>query len=370
MTASALALRMSLFYAVSFLISGIYGPYFAVWLKGEGLAPGYVGLILALPMFARMVAGPLLAFLADRTAKHRLVVQALTVAALAGFLAPGVIGCPAGLIIIVCTNAIVLPSIVPVAETFAIDGVQRFGLDYGRMRMWGSMMFVVANVVGGAILARFGSEAILSMLIVAALATLAVTLLLPGSLAAGYTARLQFNEIGGLLRQPRFARLLAATGAIQCSAGFFNTFATLAWQSRGISAGVIGLLSTGGGAGEAGPTGDATASAVFRRDDGRGRFRGDVTGTTEDAVSDAGSAADDEAFVGLESTMDTDLICTSADEELSAGATRDAEAADGGTLVTEAEATVRMACLRDARTADTAVSTRSKPAAATHISLC
>ena len=79
--------------------------------------------------------------------------------------------------------------------------------------------------------------------------------------------------------------------------------------------------------------------------------------------------ADDEAFVGLESIMDTDLTCTSADEELSAGATRDAEAADGGTLLTEAAATARMECLWDARTADMAVSTRSNPAAATHMSL-
>ena len=240
--ASALALRMSLFYALSFQISGIYGPYFPAWLKGEGLTPVYVGVVLALPMFARMFAGPLLAFLADWTGKHRLVVQLLVAATIFGFLAPRLFDWPAGLIIIAGLNALAFPSIVPIAETFAIAGVRRYGLDYGRMRMWGSMMFVFANLAGGAALARFGSGAILSLLTVAASLTLAVTLLLPGSLAAGHAARLQFNEIGGLLRRPRFARLLAATGAIQCSHGFFNAFATLTWQDRGISADVIGLL--------------------------------------------------------------------------------------------------------------------------------
>lgn len=240
--ASALALRMSLFYAASFLISGIYGPYFSAWLRGQGLSADYIAIVLSLPMFARMAAGPMLAFVADRSAKHRLVVQFLTVATLFGFLAPRVLDWTTGLVVIAVINAVALPSIVPIGEAFAIAGIQRFGLDYGRMRMWGSMMFVFANIAGGVALARFGPGSILSLLTVAAALTLAVTSLLPGALAAGHAARLQFHEIGGLLRQPRFVQLLAATGAIQCSHGFFNTFATLAWQDRGISAGVIGLL--------------------------------------------------------------------------------------------------------------------------------
>ena len=242
LTAPALALRMSLFYGVSFLINGIYGPYFGVWLRAAGLSSGYVGLILSLPNFARMFAGPLFAFVADSSGRHRRVVQALAIATLAGFLAPAVLGWPLGLVVIACANAIALPSIVPIGEAFAIDGVQRLGLDYGRMRMWGSMMFVVANVIGGAVLARYGAGSILTILAFAAAATLAVSLLLPGSLTASQGQRLHINEVGVLLRQPRFAWLLAATGAIQCSAGFLNTFSTLVWQDQGVSAGVIGWL--------------------------------------------------------------------------------------------------------------------------------
>ena len=242
LTPAGLAARVSLFYGASFLISGIYGPYFGVWLQSEGLSATLVGLVLSLPMFARMLAGPLLAFAADRWSRPRLVVQLLVVAALLGFLAPQLFGLTLGLVLIAIFNAIAMPSIVPIGEAFAIAGVQRFGLDYGRMRMWGSLMFVAANLAGGAILARYGAPSILWMLSFAAALTLAVTLLLPASLAGGETARMQFNEIGGLLQKPRFVQLLAACGAIQCSHGFFNTFATLAWRDQGISAGVIGLL--------------------------------------------------------------------------------------------------------------------------------
>ena len=240
--AASLALRMSLFYGASFLISGLYGPYFSAWLRDQGLTAATIAIILALPMFASMVAGPLLAFIADSSARYQLVVQGLTVASLAGFLAPHIFPWAAGLTIIATFNAIAMPSIVPIGETFAIAGVQRFGLDYGRMRMWGSLMFVAANLVGGVILARFGSGSILWMMAVAASLTLAAASLLPRALAAGHTARLQISEVGGLLRKARFAWLLGAAGAIQCSHGFLNTFATLVWQDQGISASVIGLL--------------------------------------------------------------------------------------------------------------------------------
>jgi len=239
---ASLARRVSAFFAASFLINGIYGPYFGVWLESKGLSPVMVGVVLSLPMFSRMVAGPLFAYAADRWSKHRLAIQLLISAALLGFFAPSLFGLGVGLTLIAALNALAMPSIAPLSESFAIAGVQRHGLDYGRMRMWGSAAFVIANLVGGAVLARFGAPSILWMLTFAALLALAVTLLLPGNLAGGGAARMQFGEIGELLAKPRFAQLLGACGAIQCSHGFFNTFATLAWRDQGISAGVIGLL--------------------------------------------------------------------------------------------------------------------------------
>lgn len=242
LTPSALAARVSVFYGASFLISGIYAPFFGIWLESQGLSPTLTGVVLSLPMFARMVAGPLFAYWADSSARHRLVVQALVVLTLIGFLAPHLTGLTTGLIAIAVLNAIAMPSIIPIGESFAIAGVQRFGLDYGRMRMWGSILFVVANLVGGVVLAHFGAPSILWMMTFAALLTLAVTLLLPGNLAGGERARMQFSEIGGLLRKPRFVPLLGACAAVQCSHGFFNTFATLAWRDQGLSPGVIGML--------------------------------------------------------------------------------------------------------------------------------
>ena len=245
LTAAGLARSMSLFYGASFLIIGVYGPYFPVWLKAQSLTPALVGLILSLPMFLRIVAAPLTAFAADRIGNPRLMVQAMGVLTLLAFLAPIVIGGVTGFVILAVLNAIALPSLIPLAETFALAGVHRFGLDYGRMRMWGSILFVVANLLGGLALASFGASAILVWLISASILTLAVSLLLPGpsaSTSAQPAARLCFADVGALLTQPRYAALLTTAAAIQCSHGYLNSFASLTWQAQGIPDGTIGVL--------------------------------------------------------------------------------------------------------------------------------
>ena len=244
-TATGLARSMSLFYGASFLIIGVYGPYFPLWLKAQSLSPALVGAILSMPMFLRIVATPMATFAADRLGDARLMVQVMTVLTVLGFLAPAVIGGAPGFILLAAVNALALPSIVPLAETFALAGVHRFGLDYGRMRMWGTIMFIVANLVGGWSLALFGAGSILSLIIGASALTLAASLLLPGPSAAtatGPARRLRFADVAALLAQPRYAALLMTAGAIQSSHGFLNAFASLTWQAHGIPDGTIGLL--------------------------------------------------------------------------------------------------------------------------------
>ena len=41
-------------------------------------------------------------------------------------------------------------------DTFAVGGVRTAGLDYGRMRLWGSITFIVANFVGGVLIEALG----------------------------------------------------------------------------------------------------------------------------------------------------------------------------------------------------------------------
>ena len=65
--------RMAVFYAASFLVVGSNGPYLPVWLDWRGLTPWQISIVLAAPMFGRIVFTPLISFLADRSGEPRRV---------------------------------------------------------------------------------------------------------------------------------------------------------------------------------------------------------------------------------------------------------------------------------------------------------
>jgi MFS family permease len=58
--------RLAAFYAAFFGFSGIIMPFFPAWLQAKGLDSGATGIVLAVPMFIRLISVPSLARLADR----------------------------------------------------------------------------------------------------------------------------------------------------------------------------------------------------------------------------------------------------------------------------------------------------------------
>jgi PPP family 3-phenylpropionic acid transporter len=151
--------------------------------------------------------------------------------------------------------ALAITSIMPLIEAVAVTGVKAGGLDYGRMRLWGSVSFVAATFSGGMVIERLGGGAGVWMILAGAVLTLVVSLLLPKPRFANgdavTTSRLPAAAAAfDLLRRPVFLAFLFATGAIQGAHAAFYTFGALEWRSQGISATVVGLLWTVGVAAE------------------------------------------------------------------------------------------------------------------------
>ena len=136
--------------AALFLIYGVHVPYLPVWLDWRGLTPGQIGVVMAAPFFVRLFVTPSLALLADHQGSHRRTIAllallvtgaALALTAVEGFLA----------ILLLCVAFVVAThTIMPLTETIAVRGVRTAGLDYGRMRLWGSATFIAAGFAGGA----------------------------------------------------------------------------------------------------------------------------------------------------------------------------------------------------------------------------
>jgi PPP family 3-phenylpropionic acid transporter len=238
-------LRMSLLFAAMFLPMGIHLPYFPLWLADRGFTAGEVGLILSMPIFVRIVAAPVITMLADRAPERASVLIGLAAAALLlslGYFLPA----DAAMVLAMSLLLVIVWSPHgPLADSLALSGVRRYGADYSRMRIWGTISFLVANLVGGAFLERLGAG-VVPFLLTGGLACMAfVSLLAPRLGRPRKTSQLSaadFPGAGRVLSDPSFLALVAGGGLLIASHGFLYAFGTIYWTSLGIAADTAGVL--------------------------------------------------------------------------------------------------------------------------------
>lgn len=247
------SLRLAIFYGVVFLLIGGFLPYFAVWLDGRGLSASEIGIVLATPLMVRVMITPVISFRADRTGDRRGMLIILAWGTLGASL---VFTQTHGFWTILSASivfAVFWTSIMPLAEATAMAGVRRAGLDYGRMRLWGSLTFILASTGGGFAIQRWGSEAALWTFIFASTAIVVGAHFLPpsdgngsaktdGSGARVTMAPIRVRDAVALMKAPLFLLFLLATSAAQSAHAIYYVFGTLHWRGLGISTGIIGML--------------------------------------------------------------------------------------------------------------------------------
>jgi MFS transporter, PPP family, 3-phenylpropionic acid transporter len=100
---------------------------------------------------------PIIAFAADRAGDHRKFLIGLSWAGLAGLVALALSRGFWPILAWTTVFALAWTTILPLSETVAMSGVKAAGLDYGRMRLWGSLSFIAASFLGGWVVARLGA---------------------------------------------------------------------------------------------------------------------------------------------------------------------------------------------------------------------
>jgi MFS transporter, PPP family, 3-phenylpropionic acid transporter len=248
-----LALRVSALFAAIFFVTGSQLPYLPVWLGWVGLSPREIAIICACPAFVRVLVMPTLAFAADRSGDHRRFLIGLSWVVLASQLLLAQLRSFWPILFTSLLFALAWTSIMPLAETIAIKGMRAVGLDYGRMRLWGSISFTAAALSGGWLVAHAEPQSVFWLLIAGStlLAIAAQTLPAPAAAAGrGGIARLNLRDLAPLLGSPSFLVFLLAAGSIQAAHAAFYTFGTLHWRALGLSTLVAGLLWTVGVAAE------------------------------------------------------------------------------------------------------------------------
>ena len=238
-------LRMSLIFATLFVPLGTHLPYFPLWLQAKGFHAEQIAVILAAPMFLRVVTTPLLTALADRARDRADVYVALVAAAL--LLSAGYFLTPTYAMVLAASLAltIVWTPHSPIADSLALSGVRRFGSNYTSMRKWGSISYLFANVAGGFILSATGPGAVPVIILISLAAALAAGLLAPRLGRPRRASPLSATDIqqsAPKLLNPYFLYFSIGVGVITASHAFLYGFVSIYWKSIGIGDSVVGLL--------------------------------------------------------------------------------------------------------------------------------
>ncbi|MFP4003351.1 MAG: MFS transporter, partial [Alphaproteobacteria bacterium] len=256
MTNSSISWRLALFYAALFGAVGLQLPYWQVWLSGKGLTPALLGLAMGLGLFARAVSGPLFGYAADRAANRRGATILLSACGLAGLLCFLVVDGIAALIAVNVVVAMFLAALNPMIESMGVRASFARGLNYGGLRIWGSLAFMVSVFLGGYLLGEFGSSAIYWSVVSATGLALAVAFLLPPDrfvLPDGHEeVAVPFSReaVMQLIRSPLFLLFLGGAATIQASHALYYTLGTVHWKGMGISGPWLSVLWTVGVAAE------------------------------------------------------------------------------------------------------------------------
>ncbi|HET6520286.1 MAG TPA: MFS transporter [Geminicoccaceae bacterium] len=238
--------RLALFFGAAFASVGVHLPFWPVWLEARGLDAGAIGLALAAGLWAKVVLNPLVARVADATGERRRVMVALAGATTVGVALFALVHDLWALVALTALTSACFGSLLPLGDNLAMLHVRGGGVDYGRVRLWGSVTFILSALLGGRLLGLYGAGAVLPLWLATMAATWLACLLLPDALpdarsgdapiAAGASA------VRRLLAEPRLLLLFAGAGLIQASHSVYYAFGTLHWRAAGHGDAAIGFL--------------------------------------------------------------------------------------------------------------------------------
>ena len=238
--------RLSAYYAASFLITGIKLPFWPVWLSGRGLGSREIAALFAAAIWVNVATTPVIGALADRLGRRRAAMIVLAAIATLGYASLWDAHGFWTLLGLTLIASAAQSALMPLGDSITLAAVREDGIDYGRVRVWGSVSFIVAAMASGAVLARtvgagIGGNTVLALVLAAMVVLFAACVAMP--IARGEVAGpARWAALGALAGDRRFWQFVAVAAALQASHQVYYGFGTLYWRSLGFSDAIIGVL--------------------------------------------------------------------------------------------------------------------------------
>ena len=234
--------RLAYFFGAYFFAGGAALSYWAVWLRDRGVGDAEIGTIYMARQFVTVAATIAVGWIAQRLAGTRGLMMALLSGALAMAIAYEFsYGFWPNLIVTMIWGAMWNP-LLSLGDGNAVAVTRERGIDYARVRVWGSVTFIGGALAAGVAVDRWGPPWVLYLLGIGVVLTIPAALWLPAPASRSAPADRGKVRAGELLRKPTFVLFLVACGFCQASHAVLYSFGTLSWRAAGIDDVVISLL--------------------------------------------------------------------------------------------------------------------------------
>lgn len=235
------AIRTALFYSTILGLGGTYLPFFPVWLKAVGVEAAWIGIITAVPSLVRLSVLPVITRFAESRNLLRTTMVVGSILTFVGFYALGGLRQPLVILIVFVLTAIVWIPLSSLTDGYALKGVARYNLNYGPLRLWGSIAFVVGTLICGAILDVIDGKNLIWVLVgLAALNMVSSFGLQPIDRPADDAAPASASP--ALLRNVLFVTMMLSVALVQASHAAYYSFSAIVWQGLGFSGFTIAAL--------------------------------------------------------------------------------------------------------------------------------
>lgn len=238
--ASLVALRLAVFYAAIFAWIGVFLPYWPLWLEFRGLSASEIGLIIGASFWPRIVTSLLIPHLADRLGKRRVAMIWLTALTLLGLLGFAVVSEFWLFMALSLLAGATWASILPLGDSISLNQTARHKLNYGRVRLWGSITFICMSIGVGYALEIFDASIVFPLILAAAFLTLLSCYTMPRDEQP--PASNDDLHLTLLLKRRELWLLVIASSLIQVSHAVFYGFGTIHWREAGHNEAIIGWL--------------------------------------------------------------------------------------------------------------------------------
>lgn len=238
-------LRFGLFYLGYYGYVGVISPYVSLFFADRGFSPVQIGVLMACFQLSRIVGPYLWGWLSDVMHTRVKLLRLAAVTSLLAFLAVPGIHSYGGMMAMMIGLNLITSAMSPLGDALTISTLRRHGAfdhRYGRVRMFGSVGFIVAVLLGGALFEHFGMPAF--PWLASAMLGLFALVVFGMRDAADDGPRVTPPPALPLLRRPDVAWFLASAFLMMFAHAALYVFYSLYLEQLGYSKLSIGLMWT------------------------------------------------------------------------------------------------------------------------------